>query len=376
MSTCLQVALVVLRNSVSLQAAKLKQATESGAAYSDACQELETKLAAAFESTAHLTQQHLDQTEAHNKHASDLDQELQAVKATISQFEADLETALANTANAEANNQTLRLKVTEHEVQLQAVQEQLENTKQSLSVQTATYETLSEEHDQLKAKHDELSLALQAAQDDLLVKLSEIEQLTVNLVAETSAKVYILALQHSCSELCARLRTTSTRTSFSQACRCMAAKQTTFKTCVLTGCSLNRLSGEAAEDHRLARHHHSSRKRCHRVEGNSCVPAHQFDWQIRHNSTWSSLQQQAWLTCRWKMLTACALQENHTQSLADLEAKLSASKADTATAKADAEAAIKEASTAGDKKIRHLSERTAKVSCLPVNRLTLQACSH
>lgn len=371
MSACLQVALVVLINSLSLQAAKLKQATESGAAYSDACQELESKLAASFESTAHLTQQHLGQTEAHNKHVSDLDQELQAVKATISQFEADLETALAKTANAEANNQTLRLNVTEHEVQLQAVQEQLENTKQSLSAQTAIYETLSEEHDQLKAKHDELSLALQAAQDDLLVKLSEIEQLNANLVAETSAKVYILALQHSCSELCAPLRTTSARTSFSQTCRCMAAKQTTFKTCVLTGCSLNRLSGEAAEDHRIARHHHSSRKRCHKVEGTSCVPAHQFDWQIRHNSAWSSLQQQA-----RKMLTACALQENHTQSLADLEAELSASKADTATAKADAEAAVKEASTAGDKKIRHLSERTAKVSCLPVNRLTLQACSH
>ena len=45
-----------------------------------------------------------------------------------------------------------------------------------------------------------------------------------------------------------------------------------------------------------------------------------------------------------------------------MQAELSVSRAETATAKADAAAAIQEASSAGKKEIEYLTERTAQVS--------------
>lgn len=190
------------RNIVDMQVQDLKKATDSANAYSNACQELKAKVAAAREQTASLTQQLSAQTEAHNEHAHSLDEELQAAKATISKFEADLQTSLAKAASAEVSNEELRTTIADREAQLQAIQEQLDTIKQDSVAQKTVYDTLAEEHDQLKAKHDELSLALQAVQNDLLFKLADVEQLTAKLVAETTAKVRIPSGVCLCSTPC------------------------------------------------------------------------------------------------------------------------------------------------------------------------------
>ena len=174
-----------------MQVQGLKEATDSASDYSNACQELETKLVAANEQTVSLRQQLSAQTEAHNEHARSQGKELEAATATISKFEADLQTASAKVAIAEVRNEELRTTIVERDIQWQAIQEQLDTTKQDFVAKKTAYDTLSQEHDQLKAKHDELSLALQAVQDELLSKLADMEQLTAKLVSETTTKVCI-----------------------------------------------------------------------------------------------------------------------------------------------------------------------------------------
>lgn len=187
-----------------LQEGQLNKATEMSNSHSNTCQELEIKLAEAETHAENLQAQHSDQTEAQNKHALNLNQELQAAKAKATQLDLELEAAGANNASADAQIVALKQCIAEHEVHLQAVQDQLQDTKQSLLAQLSTHETMSKEHEELRANHDEQSSALQAVQTELISKLADIGQLTAKLLSETTAKVclpricsfVLLAVQH------------------------------------------------------------------------------------------------------------------------------------------------------------------------------------
>lgn len=161
-------------------------------AYTQAKRELENRLAVADRKALDVQAQHADQTEVQNKHACMLDQQLQSATATMAQVESELQAAVAKLSSADTQIEDLKQDAAEHAAQMQAKQEQLDCIKQNLQAQLSAHGILLREHAELQANHDELSSALQAVKTDLLSKLTDIEELTAKLLAETAAKVCFL----------------------------------------------------------------------------------------------------------------------------------------------------------------------------------------